>query len=166
MRALGIYSRLDQVFDAPSAVKEVLIGQFRLSDSYIGSKGTDQRADEIQRLGIFDFWNPENHYRWSESRYGGHVSALVEDVDHSRLLLCSQDVQELERLRCRKKELDEIVTHLDESLKSLQMDLRHAEDEAAQLHRQRNLIIEAVAHRRSFAEKNMASIELEAKVVI
>lgn len=33
MRALGIYSRLDQVFDAPVAVKEVLIGQFGLEYS-------------------------------------------------------------------------------------------------------------------------------------
>lgn len=129
MRALGIYSRLDQVFDAPVAVKEVLIGQFGLEysvtllryeftlfsfkdlvygcifgnklikvrisnkylyfDQYIGSKETDQRADEIQRLGILDFWTPENHYRWSKSRYGGHISALVEPVAHSQLLLCS-----------------------------------------------------------------------------
>lgn len=33
MHALGIYSRLDQVFDAPVAVKEVLIGQFGLEYS-------------------------------------------------------------------------------------------------------------------------------------
>ena len=33
MCALGIYSRLDQVFDAPHAVKEVLIGQFGLEHS-------------------------------------------------------------------------------------------------------------------------------------
>ncbi|PSS26478.1 Structural maintenance of chromosomes protein [Actinidia chinensis var. chinensis] len=227
MHTLGIYSRLDQVFDAPNAVKEVLIGQFGLEYSYIGSKETDKRADEIQRLGIFDFWTPENHYRWSKSRYGGHVSAIVEPVDHSHLLLCNQDVGELERLRSRKKELDETVTHLGESLKSLQMELRQAEDEAAKLQRQReeiisfvqlekrkrremenrikqrkikltsmeqeddldtviaklvdhaaqlntqrfqcaidmkDLIIEAVAYRRSFAEKNMACIELEAKI--
>lgn len=227
MRALGISSRLDQVFDAPVAVKDVLIGQFGLDNSYIGSKETDQRADEIQRLGIFDFWTPENHYRWSKSRYGGHVSALVEPVDHSRLLLCNQDGGELERLRSRKKELEEIITHINESSKFLQTELRHAEDEAAKLQRQReeimssvqlekrkrremenrinqrkiklksmeqegdldtvlaklvdtagklnvrrfecaieikNLIIEAVAYRRSFAERKIASIELEAKI--
>ena len=132
---------------------------------YIGSKETDKRADEIQRLGIFDFWTPENHYRWSKSRYGGHVSAIVEPVDHSHLLLCSmflqmlasitsmfhvkslfvlklplfsdQDVGELERFRSRKKELDETAIHLDESLKSLQMVPRQAEDEEAKLQRQR-----------------------------
>ncbi|XP_058203273.1 structural maintenance of chromosomes protein 5 [Rhododendron vialii] len=227
MRALGIYSRLDQVFDAPVAVKEVLIGQFGLEYSYIGSKETDQRADEIQRLGIFDFWTPENHYRWSKSRYGGHISALVEPVAHSQLLLCNQDVGELERLRSRKMELEETIMHINESLKSLQIELRQAEDEAAKLQRQReeiissvqlekrkrremenrinqrkiklksmeqegdldtvlanlldnavklnirrfecaieikNLIIEAVAYRRSFAERKIASIELEAKI--
>ncbi|KAH7851079.1 hypothetical protein Vadar_007020 [Vaccinium darrowii] len=227
MRALGISSRLDQVFDAPVAVKDVLIGQFGLKNSYIGSKETDQRADEIQRLGIFDFWTPENHYRWSKSRYGGHVSALVEPVDHSRLLLCNQDVGELERLTSRKKELEETIMRINESSKYLHAELRHAEDEAAKLQRQRedimssarlekrkqcelenridqrkkklksmeqegdldtvlaklvdtagrlnarrfgcaieikNLIIEAVADRRSFAERKIASIELEAKI--
>lgn len=30
LHALGIYSRLDQVFDAPRAVKDVLVNQFGL----------------------------------------------------------------------------------------------------------------------------------------
>lgn len=33
MKMLGINSRLDQVFDAPLAVKEVLISQFALQNS-------------------------------------------------------------------------------------------------------------------------------------
>ncbi|KAM7472541.1 hypothetical protein LguiA_010724 [Lonicera macranthoides] len=227
MRALGIYSRLDQVFDAPYAVKEVLTGQFGLEYSYIGSKETDAKADEIQRLGIMDFWTPENHYRWSKSRYGSHVSGSMEAVDHSHLLLCNVDVSEIERLRLKKKELEETLTVLDGSLKSLHCELKFLEDEAAQLQRERediintvqhekrkrrefenrvnqrklklktmereedldaviaklvdaaanlniqrfqsameikNLLIEAVAFRRSVAEKNMASIELETKI--
>lgn len=64
-------------------------------DQYIGSKETDQKADEVAKLGILDFWTPENHYRWSVSRYGGHISASVEPVDRSRLLLCSMFLQML-----------------------------------------------------------------------
>lgn len=56
---------------------------------YIGSKETDKKADDVAKLNILDFWTPENHYRWSSSRYGGHLSAIVEPVHHSRLLLCS-----------------------------------------------------------------------------
>lgn len=56
---------------------------------HIGSKETDQRADEVLRLGIMDVWTPDNHYRWSESRYGGHISAVVESVVNSHLLMCS-----------------------------------------------------------------------------
>lgn len=37
LRALGIYSRLDQVFDAPDAVKEVMISQFGLEYSVCSS---------------------------------------------------------------------------------------------------------------------------------
>jgi len=33
MHSLGLYSRIDQVFDAPNAVKEVLTGQFGLDHS-------------------------------------------------------------------------------------------------------------------------------------
>jgi hypothetical protein len=55
---------------------------------YIGSKETDQKAAEVAKLRVLDFWTPENHYRWSVSRYGGHVSGSVDPVDRSRLLLC------------------------------------------------------------------------------
>ncbi|KAK9283376.1 hypothetical protein L1049_011618 [Liquidambar formosana] len=227
MRALGIYNRLDQVFDAPNAVKESLTSQFGLDFSYIGSKEADQKASELSRLGIMDFWTPENHYRWFTSRYGGHISGSVEPVSHSHLLLCNSDVGEIERLRSRKNELEESITALEESFKSLQTEQRHLEDEAAKLHKQREeiihvvqlekrkrremenrvyqrkrklesmekeddvdsvmaklidqaakcniqrfqcaieikkLLIEAVAYKWSFAEKHMASIEIDAKI--
>jgi len=46
-RSVGdIYSRLDQVFDAPHAIKQVLIEQFGSKQSYIGSKETDPKVDE------------------------------------------------------------------------------------------------------------------------
>nr|CAN81068.1 hypothetical protein VITISV_032538 [Vitis vinifera] len=137
MRKLGISSRLDQVFDSPDAVKEVLTSQFALEHSYIGSRETDQKADEVSKLGILDFWTPENHYRWSVSRYGGHVSAIVEPVARSRLLVCSTDTGEIERLRSKKKELEEIIDDLEENFKSLQIEQRLLEDEAAKLHKQR-----------------------------
>lgn len=141
MHAIGIYSRLDRVFDAPPAVKDVLIGQFGLEYSYIGSKETDERANEVQRLGIMDLWTPENHYRWSKSRYGDHVSAVVESVNQSRLLLCNVDVDELESLRTRKKELEDAISDLEISLKVLQSEQRHNEDEAAKLQREREDIL-------------------------
>ncbi|XP_010547291.1 PREDICTED: structural maintenance of chromosomes protein 5 [Tarenaya hassleriana] len=144
MRMLGIHSRLDQIFDAPTAVKEVLTSQFGLDDSYIGSKDTDQRAEEVSNLRIHDFWTPDNHYRWSTSRYGGHVSASVEPVHPSRLLLCGVDVGEIEKLRSRKDELEESVSSIEESVKSIQLEQRLLEEEAAKLHRQREEVMNVV----------------------
>ncbi|KAF3437342.1 hypothetical protein FNV43_RR20095 [Rhamnella rubrinervis] len=227
MRALGIYSRLDQVFNAPTAVKEVLISQCNLDKSYIGSKETDQKADEVSKLGISDFWTPDNHYRWSISRYGGHASAIVETVTPSQLFLCNLDAGEVERLRSRKMELEESINALEEGVRSLQTEQRHLEDEEAKLQRKReeminivqhekkkrremenriyqkkaklesikkeddlntamtklidqaaksnserfhcamkfkNLLVEAVSYKQSFAEKHMASIEFDAKI--
>ncbi|VYS66967.1 unnamed protein product [Arabidopsis thaliana] len=227
MRSLGIHARLDQIFDAPDAVKEVLNSQFGLEDSYIGSKITDQRAEEVYKLGIKDFWTPDNHYRWSSSRYGGHSSASVDSVYQSRLLLCGVDVGELEKLRSRKEELEDSILFMEETHKSLQTEQRRLEEEAAKLHKEREeivnvsylekkkrrelesryqqrktklesleqeedmdasvaklidqasranadrytyainlkkLLVEAVAHKWSYAEKHMASIELERKI--
>ncbi|KAL0425656.1 UNVERIFIED_CONTAM: Structural maintenance of chromosomes protein 5 [Sesamum radiatum] len=227
MRKLGISSRLDQVFEAPHAVKEVLIGQFGLDHSYIGSRETDEKADLVFRLGIMDVWTPENHYRWLRSRYGNHVSGNVESVDRSRLLLCNLDVKEIESVKLRQTELEETVCTIDGNLRALQTALRQKEDEAAELQREReeivniiqsekkrrremehlvnqkrmklksiereddpdaaiakltdqvkelkiqqfqcaieikNLLTEAVAYRRSFAEANMCCIEHEAKI--
>lgn len=42
--------RLDQVFDASHAIKEILIGQSRLELSYIGSKEIARKDDEVLRL--------------------------------------------------------------------------------------------------------------------
>ena len=50
--ALGIYTRLDQVFDAPQTNKELLNGQFSPDQSYIGSKETGRKGDEVLRLGM------------------------------------------------------------------------------------------------------------------
>ncbi|OWM78401.1 hypothetical protein CDL15_Pgr016125 [Punica granatum] len=226
LHALGIYSRLDQVFDAPKTVKDVLISQCGLDHSYIGTAESDRNADAVSDLDVNDFWTPENHYRWSRSRYGGHKSGIVEPVHRSRLLLCS-DAGEVEKLRQRKMELEESVANLEESLKSLQNELRLIDDEAAKLQKEREeiinvvqldkrkrleiqgrveqrrrkleslekeddpdniimqlndkaaqfhaqrlkcalefkrLLLDAVAFRRSFAEKHMASIEFDAKI--
>ncbi|KAJ9558256.1 hypothetical protein OSB04_012870 [Centaurea solstitialis] len=227
MSSTGIYSRLDQVFDAPYAVKEVLIGQSGLEHSYIGSKKSDEKADMVHSFGIMDLWTPDNHYRWSKSRYGGHVSASVESVGESRLLLSREKGKE----RClfkkyilvkegwgKKKELDETISSLEASLKSLHMETKELEDgqanfknnvyvnmtkyflywgyqkrlklqslkreedaavvmsklveDAENLNVQRfkcvleikNLLTQATAYRKSYAEKVMASIELEIKI--
>lgn len=47
------------------------------------------------------------------------------------------DVEELESLRTRKTELEDVISDLESSLKVLQSELRHFEDEAAKLQRER-----------------------------
>lgn len=153
MSSMGIYSRLDQVFDAPYAVKEVLVGQAGLEHSYIGSKKSDENADMAHSFGIMDLWTPENHYRWSKSRYGGHVSASVEAVSDSRLLLSNTDGEELNALRGKKNELDETIAGLESSFKTLQLEIKELEDAAAQLQKQReNLVNEAQLEKRKLRE--------------
>ena len=34
--------------------------------SEVGSKETNEKADEVLKLDILDCWTPENHYRWSK----------------------------------------------------------------------------------------------------
>lgn len=66
------------------AIYEFFFYMFLLQ--YIGTKETDQKSEVVPRLGIMDLWTPENHYRWSRSRYGNHVSASVEQVNPPDLL--------------------------------------------------------------------------------
>ncbi|KAJ3669235.1 hypothetical protein LUZ60_011185 [Juncus effusus] len=140
MKELGIYSRLDQVFESPNAVKEVLISQCGLENSYIGTSETHKRADEASEIGILDFWTPENHYRWTKSRYGDNVSAMVEQVHPSRLFTCNVDVSDIEKMRERKAELERSIAGIEESLKSLQREQRQLEDEMATIHKKREEI--------------------------
>lgn len=146
MQELGICSRLDQVFDAPDAVKDVLISQTSLDQSFVGSSTTDKRAVELPKIDIFDFWTPESHYRWSKSRYGGHVSASVQAVPSSRLFMYSMDVSDLEGQKSRKVDLESSIAVLEENMKVLQREQRQLEDKAAELQKQRAEYISTGQH--------------------
>ncbi|CAI0404702.1 unnamed protein product, partial [Linum tenue] len=137
MHELGIYSRLDQVFDAPDIVKEVLVGQFGLDAAYIGSNRSAERADKVPELKINDLWTPEGHYHWKKSRYSDHVTAIVEPISRSRLFNGSLGSGEIEELAERKCELQREVDKLDESFKSFQKELRLLEDREAELNKKR-----------------------------
>jgi len=116
MKQLGIYSRLDQEFNAPDAVKEVLISQAFLDDSYIGTDETHRRADEVSKIGISDFWTPDNHYRWSKSRYGGHISGFVDTVHPSRLFVSNLDVSDIENLQLQKEQHEKNIEGMNEAI--------------------------------------------------
>ena len=49
--------------------------------SEVGSKETDETADEVLKLDILDCWTPENHYRWSKSKcsqtFRGRPSVVI-----------------------------------------------------------------------------------------
>ncbi|OMO50483.1 RecF/RecN/SMC [Corchorus capsularis] len=163
MRELGIYSRLDQVFDAPTAVKEVLTSQCSLDRSYIGSGNTDQNADYIANLGIFDFWTPQNHYHWSVSRYDNNaISATVEPVGDSRLLLSGLDLGETETLKSRKIELENSVADAERGIKLLQSEQRQLEDESAKIEKQREDMV-LTSRRMIQKQKNMENYVAQLK---
>ncbi|PNY05837.1 structural maintenance of chromosomes protein 5-like, partial [Trifolium pratense] len=140
MRALGVYSRLDQIFDAPFAVKEVLNSQSNLDRSFIGSKETDQKADGVPKLGITSLWTPENHYHWSMSRYGNHVSAIVEQVQRPKLLLNNLNVREIEDLKSQERDLKEQIASSEESVKRFKDEERSFMNQAANLRKQSEAI--------------------------
>ncbi|CAL5041228.1 unnamed protein product [Urochloa decumbens] len=141
MEQLGIYSRLDQVFNAPPAVKDVLISQAALDSSYIGTDESHRRADQVSKLGISDFWTPDNHYRWSKSRYSGYMSAFVDAVGPPRLFTSNLDVSDIEKLRLQKEKHMEDIESMTEALKGLKKQQRQLEDEEAKIRKQKEEII-------------------------
>ncbi|KAI4971593.1 hypothetical protein ZWY2020_002507 [Hordeum vulgare] len=119
MKQLGITSRLDQEFEAPPVVENVLITQALVDQSYIGTNQVDKSADDVVKLGINDLWTPCNHYRWSRSRYGGHLSANVDSIYPSRLFMCDVNVSDIEMLRSEKDQHAKNVEGMEEALKEL-----------------------------------------------
>lgn len=153
LRELGLYTRLDQVFDAPDAVRDILTSQTGISDAFVGTRDSDQWADRLAKLGISNFWTPESHYRFSISRYGGHTSGSLDSVYPSRLFLCSSDVKDSENIKIRKTELESAISELEESLKEQKLDQRQLEDKAAKLRKERDEIIIASRHERRKREQ-------------
>ncbi|CAN6215872.1 unnamed protein product [Urochloa humidicola] len=153
MEQLGIYSRLDQVFNAPPAVKDVLISQAGLDSSYIGTDESHRRADEVSKLGISDFWTPDNHYRWSKSRYSGYMSAFVDAVGPPRLFTCNLDVSDIENLRLQKERHMENIESMNEALKSLKKQQRQLEDEEAKIRKQKEEIINTMRTQKKIQEE-------------
>uniref|UniRef100_A0ACD5VN02 Uncharacterized protein n=1 Tax=Avena sativa TaxID=4498 RepID=A0ACD5VN02_AVESA len=153
MKQLGIKSRLDQEFEAPPAVKNVLITQASVDHSYIGTDEADQRADAVVKLGISDLWTPRNHYRWSRSRYGDHVSANVDSVHPSRLFLCNLNVSDIEKLRSENDQLKKKVEGMEEALRELQKEQRKLEDKEAEIRKEKETIIDRVRSHKKRGEE-------------
>ncbi|KAH7315165.1 hypothetical protein KP509_21G036900 [Ceratopteris richardii] len=141
MQALGIETRLIDVFTAPPVVKEILRSQAALDRSFIGTSAANRQADQLNRMGIMDLWTPENHYRWQASRYGGHISASVMPVKSARLFSHSVDMREEKELQQKKLEVEVALREIENELKQLSTEQRQLEDDAAKLHRQREGII-------------------------
>ncbi|KAK2386251.1 structural maintenance of chromosomes protein [Trifolium repens] len=159
MRALGINSRLDQIFYAPVAVKEVLISEFKLHHAFIGSKETDQKAQEVRKLGVTSLWTPDNHYRWSKSRYGNHVSVLVDQVRQPRFLLNNLNVRDIENQSCQEREHQEVIASLEESIKRFQEEEKCLRNQAANLGKQKKDIINTVQNEKKKREEKIQYIE-------
>ncbi|KAF0927865.1 hypothetical protein E2562_036789 [Oryza meyeriana var. granulata] len=165
MHQVGIYSRLDQVFEAPPAVKDVLISQANLDHSYIGTDETHNRADDVPKLGISDFWTPDNHYRWSRSRYGGHLSAFVDAVNPSRLFMCNLDVIDTERLRSQKDKHIKDIEGMDEDLKKLMKEQRQLEDEAAKSRRKKEEITDTMLFEKKRQEEIRRRVDMKRRML-
>uniref|UniRef100_A0A0D3GBP5 Structural maintenance of chromosomes protein 5 n=1 Tax=Oryza barthii TaxID=65489 RepID=A0A0D3GBP5_9ORYZ len=147
MQQVGIYSRLDQVFEAPPAVKDVLISQANLDRSYIGTDETHNRADDVPKLGISDFWTPDNHYRWSRSRYG------------------DLDVIDSERLRSQKDKHIKDIDGMDEDLKKLLKEQRQLEDEAAKIRRKKEEITDTMMFEKKRQEETRRRVDIKRRML-
>uniref|UniRef100_A0A0D9WKM6 Structural maintenance of chromosomes protein 5 n=1 Tax=Leersia perrieri TaxID=77586 RepID=A0A0D9WKM6_9ORYZ len=165
MQQVGIYSRLDQIFEAPPAVKDVLISQSHLDHSYIGTDETHNRADDVAKLGISDFWTPDNHYRWSRSRYGGHLSAFVDGVNPSHLFMCDLDVIDTERLQYQKDKHIKDIEGIDEDLKKLLKEQRQLEDEAAKIRRKKEEITDTMMHEKKRQQEIRKHVDIKRRML-
>ncbi|KAK1698997.1 hypothetical protein QYE76_015694 [Lolium multiflorum] len=161
MKELGIKSRLDQEFEAPPAVKNVLITMASVDQSYIGTDQADQRAEDLEKLGISDLWTPHNHYRWSRSGYDGHLSATVDFGHRPRFFMGDLNVSDIESLRSENDELTKKVEGMQEVLKELLKDQMKLEDEEAKIRRQKEVILDMVRSHKKRGEELKRRVDIK-----
>ncbi|CAM6102353.1 unnamed protein product [Calypogeia fissa] len=140
MMQLGITTRLDEVIEAHAVVKMLLIGQSGLDNSFIGTSETNQIADEAPRLGVKDLWTPQNHYRWQESRYGGHVSASVTSVRQVRLFSENVDQKEKNELQSRLTQVQNEMSQIEAAIREIREQGKAIIEEIQKLDRQQDEI--------------------------
>uniref|UniRef100_A0A0E0BKJ5 Structural maintenance of chromosomes protein 5 n=1 Tax=Oryza glumipatula TaxID=40148 RepID=A0A0E0BKJ5_9ORYZ len=148
MQEVGIYSRLDQVFEAPPAVKDVLISRANFDHSYIGTDETHNRADDMLVSGDIE-------------RLRSHKQKHMKDIEGTgealKMLLTTPSQLEDEAAKFHrineemlheKRKQDEIKKHVGMITFAVLLDL----------------LIRAVVLKRSCTQENMASIELDTKM--
>ncbi|TVU29709.1 hypothetical protein EJB05_21288, partial [Eragrostis curvula] len=190
MQQLGIFSRLDQVFEAPSVVKDILISQAALDCSYIGTEETHRRAYDVPKKLDVDISDIErlraqieNHETSSqgmqeELKMLERKQRQLED-EEARIHKMKEGI--INTMRSQKKNRHEIQRRVDIKRRKLE-DIYKEEDvesskekhvdDVTKLNDQRfkaamrlkNLLMEAVALKWSYAEKKMTYVELDTKV--
>ncbi|KAM0865517.1 hypothetical protein ACQ4PT_043219 [Festuca glaucescens] len=121
----------------------------------------DQRAEDLEKLGISDLWTPHNHYRWSRSRYGGHLSAAVDFGHRPRFFMGDLNVSDIESLRSENDELTKKVEGMQEVLRELLKDQMKLEDEEAKIRRQKEVILDMVRSHKKRGEELKRRVDIK-----
>lgn len=79
LASLGVTHTLDEVFDAPPAVKGVLQSTSRLGTVHVGTAAAEQHWEALQAKGVRSLMTPSFSYRAKTSRYdsGNHIVNMM-----------------------------------------------------------------------------------------
>ncbi|QDZ24513.1 structural maintenance of chromosomes protein 5 [Chloropicon primus] len=128
---LDVAHTMDETFEAPMVVKNVLKDMAGINMAYIGTAYTQRQIEQAGQRGerpawrgtpISNLWTPETRYMKTKSRYDGHESLRTNAVRPSRLLVQgggqgdqAQERADLQREKDQQmKELGSIEREIEE----------------------------------------------------
>ncbi|GBG67284.1 hypothetical protein CBR_g88572 [Chara braunii] len=161
MREYGITHRLDEVLDAPQAVKNVLLQQAAVDQSFIGTRVADRNAESLHRLGVGDMWTPDNHYRWTRSRYSNKSSCAMLPVAPAALFSQELAAKEEQEMQAKKEEIRSDIRRLDDGSNQIKQQMKATQDQLAGVNRQREVLYEETNSQKR--RQRMMEVQIEQK---
>ncbi|MEW5312584.1 MAG: hypothetical protein WDW38_004208 [Sanguina aurantia] len=121
---LGITATMDQLFQAPNVVKQVLAHQCKINRTYVGSTLAYEKSDEIcNTTSVGSVYHPRGKFSVSRSQYNPDARGMAYGSLKRAYNLGIRDggsgEGELESLQQRERLLMEEITTLDKEIRSL-----------------------------------------------
>lgn len=160
----GITHYLDQVFEAPPLVRQVVCSMVDLHLCAVGTQKTNA-AHVLNNTPLQILFTPDSYYVRTRSLYRAASSTTVRPLKEARFFAASNP-HELEELQVQSRELQERIQEItDRDLKKLTEQDRAAELKHRELRKEQDKILmskkkqETLQRQRTLLEKEVTTIE-------
>eukprot|EP00803_Ostreobium_quekettii_P001868 evm.model.scf_333.6 EVM.evm.TU.scf_333.6 scf_333:84348-99607(+) len=164
----GIAHTLDEVFEAPNAVKQVLNSDAAISRCYIGTRETQECLEELLqcRHDVSRVCTPDEIVSVKVSRYGGGVrSTIHRATPQPAFLTLSSGGDEVDRLRNDLLKAQQVMRDLQEQQAEHEKDYRQAKQSLDAAKKEKNELTNKEQKRSEQCKKLKIQIKTHERVL-